>query len=206
MDKRKRFVFVATVVAIALAIGGVVAGSAVTLTSDSKPRLPFNEPKGTPIPAPAVLPTKPGDEWIVVPPESRTDIQMIDVTEARLFLPGPGEAADCENGDLDAPKAGGVIRTWLAEHRAEIARTSVWDQTLIGVTCRYPSDEFPGQLVLYIGIPYLGHSYIAPASCQNSGQGAASTTPSPCVPPNDLEPTFETARYSIVVSPDKVLK
>lgn len=208
MHKHKRILFVAAVATIALAIGGVVAGSAVTLTSDAKPPLPFKEPKGTPIPAPAVVITKPGEEWIVVPPESRTDIQLIDVAQARLFLPGPDEAADCESGDLDAYKTEGVIRTWLADHRAELAHTSVWDQTLILVTCRYPSEEFPGQLVLYIGIPYDGHSFIAPPICQEKAKLLAPSAPLPveCLTPPDLKPSFEVASYTIIASPEEVLK
>ena len=206
MPKHKRFVFVAAAVTIALTIGGVVAGSAVTLTSDPKPRQPFTEPKGTPIPAPAVLTAKLGDEWIVVPPESRTDIQLIDVTQARLFLPSPDEAADCDSGDLDASKTERVIRAWLADHRAELPHTSVWDQTLILVTCRYPSEEFPGQLVLFIGIPYDGHSFIAPPICEEKAKLLAPGAPLPveCLTPPDLPLTV--ASYTIVVSPEEVLK
>jgi Response regulator containing a CheY-like receiver domain and an HTH DNA-binding domain len=154
-------------------------------------------------------PTTSADGWTVVAPENRTDIQMIDIAEARLFLPTPEDAADCEQGYLDPIRAEDVIREWLANHRAELTHTSVWDQTLILVTCAYPSEEFAGKLALFVGIPHDGYSYVAPQSCQDEVQRQsqnATTIPAECIPPTDLDVPLELDRYTIVVNPDEVLR
>lgn len=147
------------------------------------------------------------DGWTVVAPEDRTDIQMIDITGARLSLPAPADAADCEQGDLDPVKATDVIRSWLANHRTELAHTSVWDETLVLVTCSYPSQEFAGKLALYVGIPHEGYLYVAPQSCRDAQNGSADATmPVECIPPADLDVPLELDRHTIVVSPNDVLK
>jgi hypothetical protein len=169
----------------------------------------FNASDRNCAPTVSASPTTSADEWRVVAPEDRTDIQMIDITEARLALPTSADAADCEEGDLDPVKAEGLIRDWLSTHRTELARTLVWDETLILVTCVYPSQEFDGKLALYIGIPRGGYSYVAPESCQDEMRSQpqdATTIPAECIPPTDLEVPLELDRHTIILNPGDVLK
>jgi hypothetical protein len=132
---------------------------------------------------------------------------MVDIAEARLFLPSPNEASSCDEGELDPLNAERVIRNWLAKNRATLSRSSVWDGTQIIVTCRHPSDEFPGQVVLYIGIPYAGHSFVAPSSCQQKSQIPSGDEPLPeeCIPPPDLG-SIKIDSYTIVESPENLLR
>lgn len=208
MKLPKRLLIAMTTIAASMALlgGALVVSSAVPFSSDTKPSPAYTDPKGTPIPASTASTFN--DEWTVVPPEARTDIQMIDITKARIFLPGPDEAADCETGDLDPAKAEEVIRAWLSDNRGTLPRISVWDGTLILVRCSYPNDEFDGKLALYIGVPYDGYSYVAPASCQDKARGLPSDAPLPneCNMPADLEVPLEVDSYTIVVSPQEVLK
>lgn len=195
-----------TAIIITLLAAAVIA-SAGPFESDSKPPQQATGPKGTPIPPPADGPT-PGDDWISVAPESRTDIQMIDVVDADLFLPSPADAADCADGDLDPAKAEAVIRKWLTDNKSELPHEQVWDQTLIGVTCAYPSEDHPGKVALHIGVPYVGHSFLAPRSCLEKMDGAAPDAPLPpeCIPPDEDTPSIDMASYTIVVNPEEVLK
>ena len=205
--KRALFVSAVLFAAIAALLGAVVIAATDPFSSDSKPPQHARDPKGTPIPAQLGEPT-PGEDWIAVPPESRTDIDMIDIVDAELFLPGRSDAANCEEGDLDPAKATAVIKAWLTENKSDLPHQQVWDQTLIGVTCSYPNDEFPGRVILYIGIPYVGHSFVAPASCQEKVDGLvpSASLPAECIPPDESVPPIEMASYTIVVNPEEVVK
>lgn len=195
------------VIAIAASMATLTALGAGPLASDGKPPQTATGVKGPPLsPAPSESATQ--DGWTVVPPELRSDVGFVDVTEAQIFLPRPPAAAACGVGELDPPKAEAAIRGWLRQHRGELAVTRVWDQTIITVTCKYPSSQFPGKVVLYIGVPNVGYSYAAPPACQEKMRGWSAGTPLPeeCELPADAGPATQIWSYTIVVDPQEVLR
>jgi hypothetical protein len=206
MNKPLALGLLAGIAGIASVLTLTLAGAG-PLTSNEKPANPEVGTKGTPVPAPN--PRTSADQWVVVPPEERTDIDFVDITEARLFLPERGDAANCDDGKLDPKKTETVVREWLVENRDRLPLSQVWDQTLIGVVCQYPSSDYPGKLQLNIGFQHVGYSYLAPESCAEQMAGLPAeeaTLPPDCLMPDDLAPTPEAWSYTVSVDPSEVLE
>jgi hypothetical protein len=196
-------ILTATVIALAT----LTAFGAGPLASTDEKAAQSTGVKGTPVPpAPAQQDT--GDEWTVIPFEQRTDVELIDIASARLFLPGTRDAAACEGGELDPARAEQAVRAWFSDHKDELPVTEVWDQTSVSVICHYPSDDFPGQVALSIGFELAGDSYVAPDSCraalENVPEGEA--LPAKCIPADELLPTPARWARTIGFDPKDVLK
>ena len=193
--------------AIAVALATLTAFGAGPLASTDEKATQSTGVKGTPVP-PAPAQQNTGDEWTVIPFEQRTDVELIDVADARLFLPGPNAAAACNDGELDPARAEQAIRAWFSDHKHELTVTEVWDQTSVSVICHYPSDDFPGQVALSIGFQLAGDSYVAPDSCraalENVPEGEA--LPAECIPADELLPTPARWARTIGFDPKDVLE
>ncbi len=206
----KRFFSAGAVILTAsvIALATLTAFGAGPFTSTDEKATQSIGIKGTPVP-PAPAQQNTGDGWTVIPFEQRSDVELIDVADARLFLPGPNAAAACNDGELDPAKAEQAIRAWFSDHKHELPVTKVWDQTSVIVICHYPSDDLPGQVALSIGFQLAaGGAYVAPDSCRAAleklPEGEA--LPDECIPADELLPTPARWARTIGFDPKDVLK